>query len=206
MTHEVVKPHEHHIREEVIFREIHNHEVYHRIQPVYKTEILPARHFIHDANGDLVEVSEDQLPDCTGANQKWSIVANEPEKPSAESRRTRAHDRKPMVLDDKTFMTEEGFERRETTIVHSPELEDLSNYNGLVLPIHFVKRERHSSEQQFKEKKKEREHHTDAQSLTLREFKDNLPGPEIHSYSSSSYHSSVSEWPASLQSSPTFSR
>jgi len=43
----------------------------------------------------------------------------------------------PKVIDDKTYMTAEGFKRRETTILHPPELEDLSKHSGPVLPIHF---------------------------------------------------------------------
>lgn len=34
-------------------------------------------------------------------------------------------------------MTEEGFERRETTIIYPPTLKDMSGYGGLVQPVHF---------------------------------------------------------------------
>ncbi|KAF2472057.1 uncharacterized protein BDR25DRAFT_313262 [Lindgomyces ingoldianus] len=59
VTHEVVKPTARHTREERIQREIHNHEVYERIQPVYDIEVLPPRHFVPDSNGEgLIEVLE----------------------------------------------------------------------------------------------------------------------------------------------------
>ncbi|KAI1469513.1 uncharacterized protein F4812DRAFT_470432 [Daldinia caldariorum] len=50
VTHETIRPHVHEIMEEQIYREIHNHDVYHRIQPVYDVEILPARHFVPGAD------------------------------------------------------------------------------------------------------------------------------------------------------------
>ncbi|KAI0165471.1 hypothetical protein GGR52DRAFT_110420 [Hypoxylon sp. FL1284] len=73
VTHEIVRPHVHEIIEEQIYRSIHNHEVYHRIQPVYDVEFLPARHFVPGNDGSLVEVAEEDLPDCTGSNQKWYL-------------------------------------------------------------------------------------------------------------------------------------
>ncbi|KAF2808432.1 uncharacterized protein BDZ99DRAFT_572298 [Mytilinidion resinicola] len=87
VTHETVIPHRHHIREEQIHREIHNHTYLHRIQPVLEFEVLPARHFVPDSSGQkLVEVSEDELPECTGDNQRWFI---------AEKRSTVTHNGRP---------------------------------------------------------------------------------------------------------------
>ncbi|KAH0064940.1 hypothetical protein KCU60_g22117, partial [Aureobasidium melanogenum] len=74
VTHETVQPQVHHIREEVITREIHNHDVYHRILPIIDIEVLPARHFVPTGNGDeLMEISEDEIPGRTGYNQQWFI-------------------------------------------------------------------------------------------------------------------------------------
>ncbi|KAI1213378.1 uncharacterized protein F4807DRAFT_470741 [Annulohypoxylon truncatum] len=78
VTHETVRPYVHEIKEEQIHREIHNHDVYHRVQPVYDVEVLPARHFVPGSAGALVEVSEDDLPECTGSNQKWHIGETPP--------------------------------------------------------------------------------------------------------------------------------
>ncbi|KAI1770000.1 hypothetical protein F4818DRAFT_434584 [Hypoxylon cercidicola] len=78
VTHETVRPHIHEIVEEQIYRDIHNHEVYHRIQPIYDVEFLPARHFVPGREGGLVEMSEDDLPDCTGPNQKWQLSKRSP--------------------------------------------------------------------------------------------------------------------------------
>ncbi|KAK6953466.1 hypothetical protein Daesc_005770 [Daldinia eschscholtzii] len=81
VTHETVRPHVHEILEEQIYREIHNHDVYHRIQPVYDVEILPARHFVPGPDGRLIEVPEDALPECTGVNQKWHVSKEPPPAP-----------------------------------------------------------------------------------------------------------------------------
>ncbi|KAI1653432.1 hypothetical protein F4813DRAFT_257564 [Daldinia decipiens] len=78
VTHETIRPQVHEILEEQIYREIHNHDVYHRIQPVYEVEILPARHFVPGPNGGLVEVPEDSIPECTGANQNWHVSKKPP--------------------------------------------------------------------------------------------------------------------------------
>lgn len=64
--------------EEQITRDIHTHDHYHYIQPVYELEVLPARHFLEDAEGGLVEVTEADLPDCTGENQRWAIAERQP--------------------------------------------------------------------------------------------------------------------------------
>lgn len=74
VTHEVVQPQVHEIVEEQITRDFHTYDEYRYIQPVYELEILPARHFVEGVDGGLVEVSESDLPDCTGANQRWEIA------------------------------------------------------------------------------------------------------------------------------------
>ncbi|KAI1799462.1 hypothetical protein F4811DRAFT_568198 [Daldinia bambusicola] len=86
VTHETIRPHVHEIMEEQIYREIHNHDVYHRIQPVYDVEILPARHFVPGPEGRLVEVPESSLPECTGLNQKWHVSKEAPPVPPVPAR------------------------------------------------------------------------------------------------------------------------
>ncbi|KAK0736314.1 hypothetical protein B0T21DRAFT_411500 [Apiosordaria backusii] len=75
VTQEVVKPHVHEIRHEEIHRDIHVHTNHRMIQPVYDLEALPPRHFVPDENGNLVEVNESDLPECTGPNARWHIAA-----------------------------------------------------------------------------------------------------------------------------------
>ncbi|KAI1850955.1 hypothetical protein JX266_003620 [Neoarthrinium moseri] len=78
VTHETVQPHVHEVIQDQVYRDIHEHEVYHRIQPVYALEVAPPRHFVPDPNGDLIEVLESDLPHCTGANQRWAIGEMQP--------------------------------------------------------------------------------------------------------------------------------
>ncbi|KAL1599598.1 hypothetical protein SLS60_007401 [Paraconiothyrium brasiliense] len=185
VTHEVVKPHEHEIVEERIYRDIHNHEVYHYIQPVYETEILPARHWVYNANNELVEVSADELPECTGAKQRWAIVRGDPENPSSHIVRSAPQAREPRILSDKTYITPEGFERRETTILHPPELEDLSDYSGPVVPIEFLHHPEHAPERELRAE--QRLHHLpNDRKFTMDELADALPVARTGSSSSSS--------------------
>ncbi|KAK4202325.1 hypothetical protein QBC40DRAFT_169534 [Triangularia verruculosa] len=85
---EVVKPHVHEIRQEEIHRDIHVHTNHTIIQPVFDLEALPPKHFVPDENGNLVEVSESDLPACTGQNAQWHIAAG----PVPRSLETQQHD------------------------------------------------------------------------------------------------------------------
>ncbi|OAG12563.1 uncharacterized protein CC84DRAFT_1212095 [Paraphaeosphaeria sporulosa] len=184
VTQEVVKPHQHKVTEERIYREIHNHDIYRYIQPVYQTEILPARHFFYNTNNELVEVSADQLPECTGAKQRWALVRGDKDKPTSHAVRSALPRRELKILSDKTYMTSEGYERRETTILHPPELEDLSNYGGPVVPIEFL---HHPApvDQELKEEKKV-DHLHNSRQLTMEGLSNALPSFRPGSSSSSS--------------------
>jgi hypothetical protein len=132
----VIKPHQHEIVRHKIYREIHNYEHFHRIQPVMMTEVLPPRHWIPNPNGEgLVEISADELPARTGDNRWWSIC----EHSSPYSRQTALpkYRTEPEVIEAGTFMTEEGFERKETIVIHPPTLADLTGYGGPVQAMHF---------------------------------------------------------------------
>jgi hypothetical protein len=43
----------------------------------------------------------------------------------------------PEIIEHPTSITEEGFERRETTIIYPPTLQDMTEYDGPVQPVHF---------------------------------------------------------------------
>ena len=62
VTRETIIENVHEIREERITREIHKHEIYHRILPIKDAEVLPARHFVKQSDGSLSEVSGRHLP------------------------------------------------------------------------------------------------------------------------------------------------
>ncbi|KAJ9608691.1 hypothetical protein H2200_006462 [Cladophialophora chaetospira] len=74
VTHEVIKHNKTEIVQEEITREIHVHHYYTYTQPIKTIEILPARHFIVDANtGEKVEIA---------APEGWVMPSNmQPYKP-----------------------------------------------------------------------------------------------------------------------------
>jgi hypothetical protein len=82
VVHEHVTPTRHEIREERITREIHTHDVYHRILPVIETEILPTKHYIPSKDGkSLIEIPESEVAKhtITGTNPKsWHIASGPP--------------------------------------------------------------------------------------------------------------------------------
>ncbi|CAI6247312.1 unnamed protein product [Periconia digitata] len=173
VQHEVVKPKEHEIVEERIFREIHNHEVYHRILPVHDVEILPARHFVHDPNGKLIEVSGDPFPHLAGVEKRWEI--NRKQQIASELTPHRPMQVGPKIIADKTYMTEEGYPRRETTILHPPELEDLKGYEGPVMPIVFDHHSPEAIEQTQSERVKSYESFPPIRSVWLEDMINALP-------------------------------
>ncbi|RYP61650.1 hypothetical protein DL769_007611 [Monosporascus sp. CRB-8-3] len=73
VTHETIGLKVHEIKEEQIYREVHDYDVYYRIQPVYDVEILSPRHFVSGPDGTLTGVSEHDLS-CTGPPQRWHIA------------------------------------------------------------------------------------------------------------------------------------
>jgi len=143
VVHETVNNEIHHIRQEVITREIHDHEYYHRILPIVDVEVLPPRHFLPVEGGGLVEINSDEIP---GRSKNWVIAETASKIPSGEP-----FTPKPNVFsarkfvgkegDEKKYMTEEGYERTEQTWVHPPELETGARETGQSWPMEFEGRE-----------------------------------------------------------------
>jgi hypothetical protein len=119
-----------------VFREIHNYEYFHRIQPVMMTEVLPPRHWIPNPEGEgLIEISADELPARTGDNRWWSVVQHE--SPYSAQKTQMKWRTEPEIIERGITTTAEGFERRETIIIHPPTLASLKDYSGPVQPVHF---------------------------------------------------------------------
>jgi len=100
------------------------------------TEVLPPRHWIPNPDGEgLIEITAEELPARTGDNRWWSICQHSnPHPPRAILPKYRTE---PEIIEAGTFITEEGFERKETIIIHPPTLADLSGYGGPVQAMHF---------------------------------------------------------------------
>ncbi|MCJ1470375.1 hypothetical protein MMC07_009020 [Pseudocyphellaria aurata] len=139
VVHETVHQDIHHIREEVITREIHTHDVYHRILPVIDVEVLPPRHFLPVEGGGLVEISGSEVP---GRGQNW-VIAETASKIPSDQRAPKATNRFSArgfagnEGDSKRYITPEGVEKTEQTWVHPPELETGGRDTGQTWPLRF---------------------------------------------------------------------
>ena len=143
VTHETIHTHHHHIREELITREIHNHDVHHRILPIIDVQVLPARHFVWDpANPEQeIEITEDQIPGRGGDNSHWVIAETVSklragETPHGErifsARKFGEHEGEARQWTDR-----QGVQRSEQTWVHAPEVEDGARLTHQSIPFHF---------------------------------------------------------------------
>lgn len=74
VTHETIIPVVREVRQEVITREIHNHDVYHRIQPVIDREVLPTKHYLQDERGHMREIPADKIPEGSSVVAKWQTA------------------------------------------------------------------------------------------------------------------------------------
>ena len=147
VTHETVHKEIHHIREEHITREFHNHDVFHRVLPVIDVEVLPPRHFLPVEGGGLMEVDEDEIPGRAN-KQNWVIAEtiSKPRPPftskfggesSYKPRQFTAREFHGTEGSRKKYRAPEGHKKTERTWVHPPELETVGQLTGQTWPIHF---------------------------------------------------------------------
>ncbi len=122
--------------QEKIQREIHTYEIFHRIQPVIDIEVLPPRHFIPVEGGGLREVSADDLPGQTG---HWGIVETVTKDPPVRQRPVPPAPAIPVIVSQRTYMTEEGVRRTETTWKHPPTLATGAMETGQSWPMQICK-------------------------------------------------------------------
>ena len=137
VVHETIRREVHEVRQEVITREIHNHEYYHRILPIVDVEVLPARHFLPVEGGGLVEIGADEVP---GRGRQWVIaetaskIRSDQPVPQAINRFS-AREFAGSEGESKHYITPEGYERTEKTWVHPPELETGGRETGQTWPL-----------------------------------------------------------------------
>lgn len=137
VVHETFRQDTHQIRQEVITREIHNHDYYHRVLPIVDVEVLPARHFLPVEGGGLVEISADEVP---GRGRHWVVAETASRIPSDQPapqaiNRFSARKFTGSEGDFKKYITPEGYERTEETWVHPPELETGARDTGQTWPL-----------------------------------------------------------------------
>lgn len=128
--HETVNPIVHHETQEVITREIHTHDVFHRVQPVIDVEILPTKHFIPDPQnpGSLKEIPASAV---AGRQDNWSVKVNRDINDlaaspslSTPSNHHYAHEtREPVLSSKRTHTAPEGHLKTEYVWRHPPVLD-----------------------------------------------------------------------------------
>ncbi len=139
IVHETVQKQVHHVQEEVVTREIHDHDIYHRILPVVDVEVLPPRHFLPVEGGGLVEIGASDVP---GRAKNWVIAETASKIPSDQPAhvlpsRFSAREFHGVEGDTIRYETPEGIERTEHTWVHPPELETGGRDSGQTWPMVF---------------------------------------------------------------------
>ncbi|KAF2084456.1 hypothetical protein K490DRAFT_68764 [Saccharata proteae CBS 121410] len=144
VTHETIYPQTHDIREERIFREIHTHDIHHRILPIVDVEVLPARHFLPDPRSPtgLTEVPESAVPGRSAALQNWVVAETVSRLPKqgplpTAPRAFTARRWEGADGDERTYVTEGGWKRTETTWIHPPRLETGARESGQSEPFYF---------------------------------------------------------------------
>ncbi|KAL8906465.1 MAG: hypothetical protein Q9207_002003 [Kuettlingeria erythrocarpa] len=152
VVHERLHQDIHHVREEVITREIHEHEIYHRILPVIDVEVLPPRHFLPVEGGGLVEISGKEVP---GRGNNWVIAETASKIPSDQaapkgSRNFSARQFLDKEGDAVEYTTAEGYPRTEQTWVHAPELETGGRNTGQTWPMEFGEETKRTASREHK--------------------------------------------------------
>lgn len=127
VEHEKIIEKQHEVRQNVITREVHDHDIYHRILPIKDIEVKPARHFVPVQDG-YVEVDEDDLPGRTRQRTNWAIAElvskSTPDTQGAVSaRHFTARKFSGTDGDDKEYIGPDGYPVKEKTWVHPPTLE-----------------------------------------------------------------------------------
>ncbi|RYP72347.1 hypothetical protein DL771_004321 [Monosporascus sp. 5C6A] len=136
VTHETVRPKVHEVKEEQIYREVHNYDVYHRVQPVYDVEILPPKHFVPGPDGALTEVSEQDLP-CTGQPQRWHIAKGPPCADSPLLRHSLESNSHGRDAGEKEYISAEASDRSDNRNFYTPILKGTATADRPVSSMYF---------------------------------------------------------------------
>ena len=145
VVHETVRVDTHEIITERIEREIHTHDVYHRILPIVDVEVLPPRHFIQTPAGGRYEISEEQAPGGAAQNLNLQRVIQEAVDrelarlypPQTGPRRFTALQFPGTAGDHRSGVGEDGCQFSEQTWVHPPVIDMGAYESGQTVPFHF---------------------------------------------------------------------
>ncbi|KAI9840156.1 MAG: hypothetical protein M1837_001869 [Sclerophora amabilis] len=134
VCHETIYPEVRRIREEVITREIHLHDVYHRILPVIDVQILPARHFVPIPGGGLREATAEEV---SGRQGNWQIVETVSHDPPTSSGvfSLFSEQTEPVVISRSSHISPEGYPVTETEWKHPPVWDTAARDAGQTKPF-----------------------------------------------------------------------
>lgn len=143
VTHETIRQDVHEVIHEEVTREIHTHDIYHRILPIHEVEVLPARHYIQMEDGTRREVPAEQmvsrekakltqvlLEECFKDTLPKSDNLVGPRQFSARSFPGSEGDYREQKLPDGSLQTER-------TWVHPPTLQTGGEMTGQTRAFHF---------------------------------------------------------------------
>lgn len=138
--HESVHPTIHHVHEESIQRDIHNHDVYHRILPVVDVQVLPTKHYVADErSGELQEIDGRHLPGRLGSWVVAETVSKLHQDAHAKtgSREFTARTFANGEGDAKQYISGDGTPTTENTWIHKPVLSNGAMHAGAGEVVHF---------------------------------------------------------------------
>ena len=122
VIHETLQPEISHVRHEMKHKDVHTHEIQHRVLPIKDVQVLPAKHFAPlGPNGELVEIDESQIPGQIGQDQTWMVDGKGGVSLDGSGRQ--AAGRRGSSAGDgstKQYVNEHGVPTTETTWIHSP--------------------------------------------------------------------------------------
>lgn len=133
VTHEHLTPLVHHVEQQLISRDVHQHHIRRRVLPIIDIQTLPARHYVPGPDGHLFEVPSEQIQDrLRDHHSNWVIaetVSRTPQDkdyPGYLKRLLSLHRAPPKQIGYRRYLTPDGHERQETTWRHEPKLESPS--------------------------------------------------------------------------------
>ena len=142
VVHETIEQPVHEVKHQVHERDIHEHEVYHRILPVQEVEVRPARHFVEDAHGGRHEISPDSIPSRAPTNIDRLLREGVKQATPVGDRRSGPRDFTARKFagterDYREMVDAEGVARTEQWWVHPPAVEQSSAGSRDVYAVHF---------------------------------------------------------------------
>ncbi|KAK4495550.1 hypothetical protein PRZ48_013882, partial [Zasmidium cellare] len=137
VTHETRIVNTHEIVTKPITREIHNHHILHRVQPIDDVEVLPARHFAPHRSGEgLVEIPAPKSSQGIQERVRNAFLSHGEEK-RASARKNIEPGRFEQGERHAEWTTPDGVQRSESVWIHDPQLATTARDAGETVPLHL---------------------------------------------------------------------